>query len=236
VDLISRFDWKLNANGYPVTCGVMPMHRMILPRKPSDIRNPVVDHMNGDKLDNTRGNLRWTTNNANIQRARRAYRSASGYRGVYLREPEERDAPWLTRVSSLNVGYFRTAAEAAWAFDQKIREIHGDLAFVNFASEEAFRIALAAEKPHDRALPALSVRRHAQTQPKRNPDSPHASRYRGVINNCRKKRPWQAYIRINGKRVSLGTFAVEEDAARAYDAAAVETYGPNALLNFPRSK
>ena len=52
-------------------------------------------------------------------------------------------------MSGLNVGYFRTAAEAAWAFDQKIREIHGDLAFVNFTSEEAFWIALAAEKPHD---------------------------------------------------------------------------------------
>ena len=105
-----------------------------------------MDHKNDDKLDNTRGNLRWTTNNANVQRARRVYKSASGYRGVYLREPDRRNAPWLALASKLKIGYFRTAAEAAWAFDQKIREIHGDLAFVNFASEEAFRIALAAEK------------------------------------------------------------------------------------------
>ena len=62
-------------------------------RKPSGIRNPVVDHKNNDKLDNTRGNLRWTTNNTNIQRARRAYKSASGYRGVYLREPDNATLP-----------------------------------------------------------------------------------------------------------------------------------------------
>ena len=44
---------------------------------------------------------------------------------------------------------------------------------------------------------------------------------------------WTARIRAFGQRVQLGTFATEEDAARAYDAVALEVWGDFALLNFP---
>ncbi len=44
---------------------------------------------------------------------------------------------------------------------------------------------------------------------------------------------WRAYIWRDSAQRYLGTFATEEDAARAYDAAAVAQWGEYALLNFP---
>lgn len=59
------------------------------------------------------------------------------------------------------------------------------------------------------------------------------STYRGV---CWKKDrgTFHAQISINGKTRSLGYFTNEEDAARAYDAAALKQFGEFARLNFPQ--
>ncbi|MCX5632499.1 MAG: AP2 domain-containing protein [Phycisphaerae bacterium] len=59
-----------------------------------------------------------------------------------------------------------------------------------------------------------------------------SSKYKGV---CRRKErnKWHAYISYNCKKIHLGYFDNEEDAARVYDNAAKLYHGEFAVLNFP---
>ena len=50
---------------------------------------------------------------------------------------------------------------------------------------------------------------------------------------AKKRGCWQAQIQVDGKRHFLGYFTVKEDAARAYDDAAVEAFGEFAQRNLP---
>lgn len=79
--------------------------------------------------------------------------------------------------------------------------------------------------------------RHAtssQNQLNRLPVSGGTSRYKGVSWVTREQK-WRADIRIDSKRIYLGAFASEEEAARAYDAMAREKGGGYAYLNFPEA-
>lgn len=69
-------------------------------------------------------------------------------------------------------------------------------------------------------------------QPKRNPESRYGSRFIGVRKSPHGEK-WSAVIKIEGKRVYLGSFRTEKEAAIAYDIAAREHYGPTARTNFP---
>lgn len=60
------------------------------------------------------------------------------------------------------------------------------------------------------------------------------SAYKGVLWNRRERR-WKARITVSGRRRELGSFTSEADAARAYDAAAVEAFGAYAYPNFPEN-
>lgn len=57
-----------------------------------------------------------------------------------------------------------------------------------------------------------------------------SSRYKGVTWH-RQLKKWQAQIGVNGRKIYLGIFASEEDAANAYNAAAADAFGAYALLN-----
>ncbi len=73
----------------------------------------------------------------------------------------------------------------------------------------------------------------AQNTANQRPHAQGSSPYKGVCWH-RANRVWQATVKVNSKTRYLGCFDCEEDAARAYDAAALAAFGSYAYLNFGR--
>ena len=101
-----------------------------------------VDHINGDRLNNTKSNLRVCTRSQNSQNKKLRTDSASGYKGVYkhkgnLKKPFQAYIGDPNKVSrSLKLGYYATAEEAARVYDRKALELHGEFAYTNFPKED----------------------------------------------------------------------------------------------------
>lgn len=104
------------------------LHRLVMglePKEPS-----IVDHINGDGLDNRRGNLRIVTPAGNAQNARRQKAPMSGFRGVDRVGNRWRASIMADRVLH-RLGYFPTAESAAAAYNAAAIELHGQHAQLN---------------------------------------------------------------------------------------------------------
>lgn len=119
--VLSEFSWHINDWGYARAPIKQPdgsyrltlLHRLLLnPRE-----NECVDHINGDKLDNRKPNLRIAPPHLN----KRAYKGRR-FKGVY-REGARYRAQIKHQKRSYYIGMFDTEEEAARAVNQKAREL-----------------------------------------------------------------------------------------------------------------
>ena len=106
------------------------MHREIM--KPEE--GKVVDHGDGEGLNNTRDNLRIVTAAENSYNKRKCHNECSSkYKGVSLRK---RDNKWIAIITfkgiSINLGFFDDEIDAAKAYDEAAKELYGKYAFLNF--------------------------------------------------------------------------------------------------------
>jgi hypothetical protein len=110
--LVERYDWLVSKAGYAFTgCdGGHLLHRLIT----GCPKGMVVDHIDGNGLDNRRSNLRVCTIAENVRhRVRQNRNNASGVRGVRWDASRQRWTATLGHEGhTLNLGRFLTKEEA----------------------------------------------------------------------------------------------------------------------------
>lgn len=127
-EVLKDINWSVNHNGYAYNKNLGYIHRFIM--------NPpeyfLIDHINRDKLDNRRCNLRMANKSDNG--ANSAIRiGTSKYKGVCWDKSRNK---WASKLcfngNNIHIGRFETEIEAAKAYDAKARELFGEFAHTNF--------------------------------------------------------------------------------------------------------
>jgi hypothetical protein len=120
--------WR-RSNEPPGSCIIL-MHRFLLDA-PAGV---LVDHRDGDGLNNRRSNIRTATHSQNSHNRKMHVTNTSGFKGVVRNN--KRGRPWLARIAlnrrQMYIGVFDTPEEAARAYDRKAKELHGEFARLNF--------------------------------------------------------------------------------------------------------
>jgi hypothetical protein len=130
---LNQWKWYAEWGGYAVRTHwsktkpqfCVRMHRAILGLESGDPRR--IDHINGNRIDNRRANLRIATAQQNAHNARISSRNTSGFKGAH------RDRKWWKaqiRINgkNKNLGYFASPEEAHAAYRQAAIKAFGEFA------------------------------------------------------------------------------------------------------------
>lgn len=110
IDKVKNYKWYLDGRGY-VYCGTIrnSLHRLII-NCPED---KVIDHINHNKLDNRKSNLRTCTQQQNTINRSKTSRNTSGYVGVCYKPKINKWQSYITvNKKPMHLGYYNTLEEA----------------------------------------------------------------------------------------------------------------------------
>lgn len=104
------------------------LHRLILDAP----KGMQVDHINGNRLDNRRENLRICTQAENCKNRKESKNNTSGYKGVSIcSQTKKYKAVIQLNRKKIFLGRFKTAKEAAIAYNEAAVKYHGEFANLN---------------------------------------------------------------------------------------------------------
>ncbi len=135
LNYLSQWEWKISSGGYAVSTqreadGKLKnifMHR-IVNKTPERL---LCDHINGNRLDNRKCNLRAATPAQNAKNLHGAWGKIE-YKGVTkLTNTRRYRATIRVNGETINLGWFRTPYEAAIAYNTVAEKLHGEFASLN---------------------------------------------------------------------------------------------------------
>lgn len=135
---LSLFKWHMGNNGYACRKWIGPGYETYLHRFLIDApRGREVDHINGNKLDNRKSNLRLCSTSQNHGNMRKSIVNTSGYKGVIWRRRERK---WLAQITFhkkvVFLGYFDNPIDAARAYNAAAVKYFGEFAHLNEIPQE----------------------------------------------------------------------------------------------------
>lgn len=217
-EFLSLWKWY-TSRGYAVSSsGWKKMHRLVIKAKDGEF----VDHIDGNKLNNTRGNLRIVDRQGNVHNQKKRGGTKNRYKGTqFMKKPQLWQARCRMYGQDHYLGYYKNEIAAAYAYNKKASEL-SECALLNklddpiHVLEEMLISERVQFKPSDKTSDFLGVYWHKSS-----------------INPKYSK--WDTHIKYEGKRIYIGRFDTAEQAASAYDAKAKELFGELAKLNFPEN-
>lgn len=128
---LSKYKWTIHSNGYVKTWTgeeTEYMHRMVM----NAVSGQEVDHIDREKLNCQKSNLRFATRSQNNANRDKRETNNCGYKGVRWEEGRKR---FLARIGvdgkTYNLGRYKSAIDAAKAYNKAALEIFGEFAKLN---------------------------------------------------------------------------------------------------------
>jgi len=131
---LSKYKWSLSKYGYVYTSKDKKhlfIHRFIM----NTPKGKFTDHINCNRLDNRKENLRIVNKQQNAQN-RTKLKGKSKYKGVYLHEDHKKNwSTWKVDIylgKKIAIGYFENDRHAAMAYDIWAKVLFEEYAKLNF--------------------------------------------------------------------------------------------------------
>lgn len=132
IDRCQEHQWSMNGQGYvssKIDGRYTDLHRFLLGITEHEVN---VDHINRTKLDNRKCNFRLCVKSQNVLNVGLRKDNASGYKGVYFHKEWRK---WESHIDINNkrvhIGSFKTAEEAALAYNEASKRYHGEFGYIN---------------------------------------------------------------------------------------------------------
>ena len=130
---VSKYKWHFG-NGYAKRKNpsfkpkLFGMHHVVLPLQ----KGLMIDHINGNGLDNRRANLRLVTKSQNMMNRGKQINNKSGYMGVCWHKQHGRWRAYIkVNKKQISLGLYDTLKEAAKAYNEGAKKYHREYAYLN---------------------------------------------------------------------------------------------------------